>query len=80
MLFATWPVAAHGSLREAVVAGGVLVLAPAVGAERGSGGDAPQLLPAIIPSPAASGPSDGCRGYGTTARWTSSAAPMSAHQ
>ena len=49
MLFAIWSVAAHGTLREAVVAAGVLALALAVGAERGSGGDAaPQLLPAII--------------------------------
>jgi signal transduction histidine kinase len=49
LLFAIWSVAAHGTLREAVVAFGVLVLALAVAAERGTGGDAaPELLPAII--------------------------------
>ena len=49
LLFSIWSVAAHGSLRVAVVAGGVLVLALAVASERGTDGDAaPQFLPAII--------------------------------
>jgi signal transduction histidine kinase len=49
LLFAVWSVALHATLREAVVAFGALVLALAVAADRGTGGDAtPELVPAII--------------------------------
>ena len=48
-IVALYSVAAYGSLRDAAVAFGLLGLALAIAAERGTGGDAaPQLLPSLI--------------------------------
>ena len=48
-LVAVYSVGAYAQLRDALVAAGLLALALAIAAERGTGGDAtPQLLPAYI--------------------------------